>query len=273
MKPIVMNEKEKNRIIKNCIKSLKESFNDFCFMDGQEFAFKIPVGEKLKDKIRIVYSPSAYLKMTKLVQAFDSEVSWFGLIEHRSPLEYYIYDVIVPKQQVDGAKVDTDDDEMLEFYSNLTDEQAEHLHFQAHSHVNFDTKASGTDSENQMDILSNIPNQEGFYMFQIWNKKGDINTYLYDLDENKFYDRNDVEIVVEDEEYGDLDTFIAESKKLVSKIVKPVTYYTGYPTKSSGYGYYYNYPVHNDYGYSKGYCWPEEWTDEEEDVDELSKKL
>lgn len=220
MKPIVISEKEKKNLMDKFSAEFAKTLNDYTFQGKNEITFKAQVGSKIKNKIMIRYSPLAYLRMKKLVDFFSSEVGWYGLIEKRSDNEYYIYDVLVPRQQVDGAKVDTDDDDMLEFFGNLTDEQADNMFFQAHSHVNMDTLPSGTDCQNQMDILSNIPGHHGFYLFQIWNKRGDINSFLYDLDANTFYDRNDVELVVDDPEYGSLVGFVAQVEKLVEQRCK-----------------------------------------------------
>lgn len=231
MKPIVLNETAKEEITNKFLDELKKMFENYSFSKGEELVFKTSVGEKLKDKILIVYTPTAYLRMKTLVEEFDSEVSWFGLVRKESPKLYHVYDVIVCKQQVDGSKVDTRDEDMLEFYSNLTDEQAENMRFQAHSHVNFSTSASGTDVQNQMDIISNIPGRKGFYLFQIWNKRDEISTYLYDLDENKYYDKNDIDLEIEDEDYGTMSDFVISSRNLVEKIqtkvpkTEPVKYY------------------------------------------------
>ena len=249
MKPIALSGEEKEKLIQKFVAQLSKSLDSYTFDSSTKFTFETKVGEKLKDKIDILYAPQAYLRMKRLVDSFSSEVSWFGLVKKLSPKQYYVYDVLVPKQYVDGAKVDTTDEDMLEFYSNLTDEQAEFMHFQAHSHVNFDTIASGTDMTNQMDILSNIPGKQGFYIFQIWNKRGSINTFLYDLDENRFYDKDDVNIVVSDSEYGSLDNFIAEAEKLVGKIQSQTTWYGTY----NGNGYAQNY-AGGSYGYYQG--WP-----------------
>lgn len=222
MKPIVLDEKTKENLLKKIIKEFSEKIDNYTFEKEATFTFSAKIGEKCKDKLKIIYTPKAYLRMKKLVEDFSTEVSWFGLVEQKSPMLYRVYDVIVPKQLVNGGKVDTTDEDMLEFYENLTDEQAEHMRFQAHSHVNFSTDASGTDTENQMDMIMNIPGHEGFYIFQIWNKRDSINTYLYDLTNNIFYDKNDIELEIEDEDYGSLGEFIAESRKLVGEI-KPVT--------------------------------------------------
>ena len=262
MKPIQMNEHEKQNLLKRFNAEFAKTLNDYTFQHGAEINFKAKIGTSLKEKIVIRYSASAYLRMNKLVHFFSSEVGWYGLIKKVSDKEYYVYDVLVPRQQVDGAKVDTDDDDMVEFFGSLTDEQADNMFFQAHSHVYMDTTPSGTDSQNQMDILSNIPGHKGFYLFQIWNKKGDVNSFLYDLDANTYYDKNDVELVIDDPDYGSLDEFISEVETLVEQrgakktaaLQKkqtngstPKTTYASYPTTYNPNRYLYGVPDYDEF--------------------------
>ena len=292
MRPIKLNEKEKTTLMDKMIKQFIETLDNYTFGGSTKISFEANIGGKLKDKIKLVYSPKAWLRMNALVKNFDSEISWFGLVaETDDPMIYYIYDVLVCKQQVNGVKVDTEDEDMLEFISNLTEDQSDHMHFQAHSHVNMSTSASGTDLQNQADILANMPGNEGFYIFQIWNKRGEISTYFYDLSKNVFYDKDDVEIIVEDEDYGTLDDFVSEAKSLVTGIkvktekqdFKKDNQVKEFPKSK----YYYG----GGYGYEDGYWYPgygytsylynnrdpfadyEDDEPEEELEDELSEKL
>lgn len=254
MRPIKLNDKEKSELINKLLKQFMSSLDNYTFGNSTKISFEANIGGKLKEKIKLVYSPSAWLRMNALVDNFSSEVSWFGLVDKtENPLVYYIYDVLVCKQQVNGAKVDTEDEDMLEFLSGLTDEEAEHLHFQAHSHVNMSTSASGTDLQNQADILANMPGNDGFYIFQIWNKRGDIDTYFYDLTNNVFYDKNDVEVLVEDTKYGTTDDFVAKAKKMVSSITPKKTKNVKENNSTADkIRYYYG----GGYGYEDGYYYP-----------------
>jgi len=218
MRPIKLSEQEKAAIVKALSEKLLEQLDHYTFEKSTKITFTQDIGAKAKEKARIIYSPLAWLRMKKLVDHFKTEVSWFGLVKRLGDKAWYVYDVLVCRQQVNGAKVDTEDEDMLEFLAGLSDEQAEDLHFQAHSHVDMATTPSGTDMQNQQDILNNMPGQEGFYIFQIWNKRGDINSFIYDLDNNVFFDRDDVELEVDDPEFGSLDNYANEIAKLVSNI-------------------------------------------------------
>ena len=279
MRPIFLSEEDKTKLLEGFIKEFSKNLSNYCFESSQSITFTAKIGEKAKDKVRIIYTPEAYLKMKKLVADFTSEVGWFGLVDRVDDLTFRVYDVLVCKQIVSGAKVDTTDEDMLEFIENLTDEQSEHMHFQAHSHVHFDTVASGTDMQNQEDIIANMPGTDGFYIFQIWNKKDDINTYLYDLGNNVFYGKEDVSLEIEG-----VKDFIDDAKKKVETwTAKNVSkYYPSYGTPGKNYypnygGYYEDY-FYGDYAKvpKKSLGIPDYQKKdffEEDDVYEFSQKL
>ena len=217
MKPIKLTEDMRLLVFQDMVKKLEEQMDSYGFNSTDaSITIKTSFVQTAKEKVVISYTQQAYLRMRELVQFFDTEVAWYGLVEQIDPLHYKVYDVKVCKQYVNGTKVDTEDEDVLEFFNSLTDEEAEHMHFQAHSHVNMSTSASGTDVQNQEDMIANLGGK-GFYIFQIWNKKDDISTYLYDLDNNIFYDRKDVVIDIEG-----VDDFLLTVYDLVQK--KTYTY-------------------------------------------------
>ena len=198
MKPIVMTEEAEAKILNSFFEKFKKEWENFKRnMNETKFSFSADIVQPAKEKITILYTPQAYIRMMMLVDYFDSEVAWYGLVDKIDDKLYRVYDVKLCKQYVTGGKVDTEDEDTLAFFDSLTDEEIEHMHFQAHSHVKMSTQASGVDLQNQADVIQNM-GKSGFYIFQIWNKNGDINTYLYDLDNNMFYDKKDVEIEIED---------------------------------------------------------------------------
>jgi len=244
MKPLYMTQEIEEEMLKKFFEkfqkeweTFKENMNDTKFTFSQEFA------EKAKEKITLIFTQQAYLRMKSLVDFFDTEVGWYGLVERLDQKTFRIYDVRVCKQYVSGAKVDTEDADTLEFFNSLSDDEAEHMHFQAHSHVRMDTFPSGTDSQNQADVIKNM-GKKGFYIFQIWNKQGSINSFVYDLDNNMFYDKNDIDVDIEDETGTMLD-YVASVADLVQEKKYPYTYtpttypkgnYSGNEYYSSGYG-------------------------------------
>jgi len=224
MKPIKITEELEEKILSDFIQKFQKEWTQFKEnMNETKFNFSVQMSQKAKEKITVRYSQSAYLKMQALVENFDTEVGWYGFVKRLDENTYYVYDVKVCKQYVTSGKVDTEDEDTLKFFDSLTDEEIEDMHFQAHSHVNMSTTPSGTDLQNQSDVVRNMGNK-GFYLFQIWNKRGDINSFLYNLDENLFYDRNDIVTEIEG-----LDEFILSVDDLV---IEQKTYpyqYSPYP--------------------------------------------
>lgn len=233
MKPLKLSEENKAELMKLFIKKFEKELEDFTFnLNDTKISISAEFSKPAKEKIQIIYTASAYLRMKALVDFYNTEVSWYGLVKKLDDKKYYVYDVKVYKQYVNGSKVDTDDEELQEWKDTLSDDEINAMFFQAHSHVNMSTGASGTDLQNQADIVKNM-GKHGFMIFQIWNKSGDINTYLYDIDGNMFYDKKDVEIDIEDEA-GLLSDFVASTEELVTE--KKLNYYVPSTVSPKGKG-------------------------------------
>ena len=227
MKPINITDETKMMLFKDFAEKFMKELDNFSFNKNEtKFSFSCNLGKEAKEKITILYSQKAYIRMLTLVDFYDTEVGWYGFVEKLSDHLYYVYDVKLCKQYVNGTKVDTEDEDTLKFFDSLTDEEAAHMHFQAHSHVRMGTMASGIDLQNQADVIRNM-GKTGFYIFQIWNKSNDINTYLYDLDNNMFYDKKDIIIDIEDDE-GTISDFVDSTVDLVvEKKSYPYQQYAG----------------------------------------------
>ena len=242
MKPIVLSQAAKEVLLKNMVQEFVKALDDYEFnINETKFSYEQSFSVKAKDKIIIRFTPQAYLRCLEMVKSYSSEIGWYGLIRKLDDRTYQVYDIIVCNQRVSGGRVVTDDDDMIEFYEKLTDEQAEFLHFQAHSHVNMSTSPSSVDLENQASTVKNMGGT-GFYLFQIWNKSLDINSFLYDLDNNVFYDKNDIEVIVDDDEFGSITGFINSLKDKVESMTSTTcakqTSYTSYSGYSEYSGYY-----------------------------------
>lgn len=230
MKPIILSQEAKVTLMNEMVHKFAEALNDYEFnINETKFSYEKSFSVKAKDKIIIRFTPQAYLRCLEMVKSYSSEIGWYGLIKKLDNHTYQVYDIIVCNQRVSGGRVITDDEDMIEFYETLTDDQAEYLHFQAHSHVNMSTSPSSVDLENQASTVKNMGGT-GFYLFQIWNKSLDINSFLYDLDNNVFYDKNDIEVVVDDDQFGSITEFISSLKDKVSSM----TYTSG---SGTSYGY------------------------------------
>ena len=209
MKKLKFSPQDREKLIAEFSKKLDEYESE---MGDGEVSFDIKAKEPAKEKLVIYFTPEAYLRSQMLVKEYTGEVGWHGLIRKLSPVSYLVYDIIVYPQVVNGART-LDPTKTNEWYEKYVDE-LEFMHFQAHSHVNMTTTPSSTDTAYFTNTVKNLQG-EGFYLFQIWNKSGDINSFFYDLDSNLLYDKSDIEIRIQDSKFESIDRFIADSKKLV----------------------------------------------------------
>ena len=185
----------------------------------------------VEDQAVLRFTEQAYLKMTGLVDSFEKEVAWHCVVnrgENENENEYIVTDILVYPQTVSGAYVDMDDNGYAEWLNEglkAEDDRFFHLHGQGHSHVNFAVSPSQTDLDHQKEILKDV-RKNGFYVFMIWNKKGDHNIWIYDLQKNKLFENKDVKLVIDEEENG-VTKFLREARDLV-KESKPLGYNGGY---------------------------------------------
>lgn len=184
------------------------------------------------DKATIVFTPTAYLKMFRLIQEFSDEVAWHGVAKRSEEDEstFFITDILVYPQEVTGATVNTDQVKYQTWLMELPDEVFNNLRMQGHSHVNMAPSPSSVDTTHQEAILGQLEDSM-FYIFMIWNKSLKHNIKIFDLKNNTLYEDEDivVKFPTDDESFDD---FIKESKELVKK--KSTYSYGG-----GGYGYAY----------------------------------
>lgn len=150
--------------------------------------------EKLStSKATIIYEELAWKKMCALVSACDKEIAWHYLCR-RGDLanEFIIEDIILFPQTVTGATVTSDDLEYAMWVSGLNDATFARVNGHGHSHVNMGTSPSGVDCQYQRDMINN--GLRKFYIFAIWNKKGDNWHTIYDPTENIVWEDADIEL-------------------------------------------------------------------------------
>lgn len=225
MRPIFLTDEIKDKLLADFATMLAKSKN----FDGK---FKIEqtltYNKADHPKATLWFTPSAWAKMTALVDIFQKEIGWQGYVTRveNTTNEWIITDIIVYKQIVTGAHVDTDVEEFgtwLSYWTEKADEEGFSINFQGHSHVNMAVSPSGTDLQDQATRMAD--QKKGFYIFTIQNKFRAANYWIYDFDNNIAYDTEDidVEILCDNDLLSD---FIADSKVNVSETVfvnKPVT--------------------------------------------------
>lgn len=170
----------------------------------------------LDRKAELRFSEVAWLKMQSLIREFDKEVAWHGTAwrdEDESKDVYHIGDILVYPQEVSGATVNTDQEKYQSWLYDLDDEEFNNIRMQGHSHVNMSTSPSSVDLTHQASILEQLE-EDMFYIFLIWNKKGERNIKIYDMKKNILFESSDVTVTVENNIFG-IEHFMQEAKELV----------------------------------------------------------
>lgn len=190
--------------------------------DGVTLNFKL---KEVKDdrKATITFSEKAWMKIFALVHTYSTEVEWHGVVERTAADAFYIKDVLIFPHKVTGATVISDQTEYEEWLDTLDNETFNALRFHGHSHVNMGVTPSGVDMTYRHNILNNFGTPSAtsdlFYIFLIFNKKGDMSGEIYDLQNNALYSKSttadEINIVVEDCDW--LTEFLDEAKKVVTE--------------------------------------------------------
>lgn len=225
--------------IEECIKEFKNDLASSKMVDGK-INFSKTFGV-ISRKATIYFSELAWMKMQALVREFEKEVAWHGVAfrgEDKEKDEYIIKDILVYPQKVTGASVEMDTEEYAKWIeANIDDERFLDIRMQGHSHVNMGVSPSSVDLTHQELILDQLSDKM-FYIFMIWNKRGDSNIKIYDLAKNVLFETDDINVVVLDDGYG-VDAFVKEAKAQVKE--KSYTYTAGYQYGGYQYGgYQYN---------------------------------
>ena len=210
--------------IKECMTEFEKDLTSSKWADGK-VNFSKTIGT-VSRKAKIYFTEVAWMKMQALIREFDKEVAWHGVAfrgdDNVERDEYIIKDILVYPQKVTGASVEMDTEEYAKWIEeNIEDERFFDIRMQGHSHVNMGVTPSSVDLTHQEAILDQLSDNL-FYIFMIWNKKGDSNIKIYDLAKNILFETADIDIEVMDDGYG-LDSFVKESK---GKVKDRVT--TGY---------------------------------------------
>jgi len=178
----------------------------------------------------VFFTKKAWDKQTRLINEFSDEVGWHGLCRRdaEDDARFIVEDLLVFPQEVTGASVYPTQEEYQEWNNDLPDNLLPLVRYHGHSHVNMGTTPSSTDEKWQQDMLGRL-NGDGltgkgldayleslgdtyFYVFMIWNKKGEVNARIYDMQNNCYY--SEKEVVIE-HEVDELDEFIRDAKAKV----------------------------------------------------------
>lgn len=154
-------------------------------------------------KATVFFTKIAWDKMQALVRDFSKEIAWHGLAYRGEgdKDEYYITDILVYPQEVTASTVTTDQEKYQMWLMQQEDDVFNNIRMQGHSHVNFSTSPSGVDNALYDRILDQL-DDDMFYIFLIYNKKGDRMYKIYDLAKNILFETTDVNVTILDDPAG-----------------------------------------------------------------------
>ena len=220
-------------------KAFEEALSTGKFSDGK-ITFTKTLGI-VNRKATVFFTELAWIKMQALIREFDKEVAWHGVAkrgEDASKDEYYITDILVYPQKVTGAAVTTDQNRYQMWLYNHEDEVFNNIRMQGHSHVNMEVTPSGVDLSFYDRVLEQLEDNM-FFIFMIWNKRGEKTIKIYDFNKNILFDTSDVTVEVLDDGTG-IEQFLKDAKDAVKdKPTTPTSTYQSPYSGSYGYGGYY----------------------------------
>lgn len=184
---------------------LLEKYDTSKFMNTTKVELKVDVADILNEFIEqqniveptVCITTKAYIKMRLLVDKFDKEIGWYGIVNQMPGLDntYVIEDIVVYPQTVSGATCEQDEDRMFEFEMRLTTDQVNHKRFHGHSHVNMGTGPSGVDENFYQELLSQVTD---YFIITVTNKRNEYTTRFYDVANNILYTDIDIHLIDED---------------------------------------------------------------------------
>lgn len=202
--------------------------------------------DKVERTAELRFTEIAWLKMQALVREYDKEVAWHGIAKRGTNPdkdEYIISDIVVYPQEVSGATVTTDQEEYQNWLFQLDDEVFNNLRMQGHSHVNMGVSPSAVDTTLYESLLAQLDDTM-FYIFLIWNKRGDKMVKIYDLAKNILFETADVKVSIIDDGSG-VEALLRDAKAKVKERTYSYSSSTSYGGSGvTGYG--------SNYGAYKG---------------------
>lgn len=176
-----------------------------------------------KDERRatVAFTPTAWAKMYALVDAFNKEVQWHGLVSRLDESTFVIEDILIFPHVASSTTVVSDQEEYEEWMNNLSDEQFNACRFHGHSHVNMAVSPSMTDLTYRKNIFENfstnpMPDEDQFYIFLILNKRREFSGQVYDITENALYETDEIDLeILLDNDW--VSNFIIDAKEIVKE--------------------------------------------------------
>lgn len=194
MKPLIITETFKEQALNKFKEELRKYNGNGAF--NFKFAADVAIPDEYKTiRPKVYFTPVAYLKMNALISTCDKEIAWHGYVDVLAEHTYLIHDIVCYPQKVAGAAVDSDDDKYGAWLQSVPNDKIKSLRFQGHSHVNMGVSPSCTDVENWHN-LSKLVRADGYYIFCIANKKGNIEFHLADKKLGVMFEPKEIDYAV-----------------------------------------------------------------------------
>ena len=209
--------------IEEMCEKLREQLNG-AYVGKDNYTVTVPTKLEIadSDKPTIIVSTEADRKISALVEQCKDEIAWNGTVTYDEDSNtYYIEDIFVFPQEVTRSTATATDDYGL-WLSQFSDEEFSKLRFHGHSHVNMGVSPSGVDTTFQEDLINTV---QDFYIFAIYNKKGDYNVWIYNKVKNLVYETKDIYYDSEATEV------IVWADEMIKNFVKTKTYVAAVTTK------------------------------------------
>lgn len=144
-------------------------------------------------KKKVIFSETAILKTTALIEYFNMEVGWHGVMNRLDKNRFIINDIIVYPQAVDSASILADQFEYDKWLMGLEDNVFKDLRMHGHSHARFGVTPSSTDNKLRAGIVETM-RRDQFYIFIIMNKRYDCHIKLFDMVTKRIYENGDIRL-------------------------------------------------------------------------------
>ena len=186
---------------------------------------KLPSDER---KAYLYFTPIAWTKMYSLVDAFNKEVQWHGVVYRKAENIFVVKDILIFPHTASSVTVVSDQEEYEEWMDQLDDEVFNACRLHGHSHVHMPTTPSSVDMEYRRGIFENFStnpaaDEDQFYIFIIVNKRKEFCGQIYDIANNALYEKKDITIEILEDEDKTIEDFVKKAKELVRDPAPVVT--------------------------------------------------
>lgn len=181
--------------IEQAIDAMRAQLSAIIKPGTSEIVYKQSLSYKAEEKAELHFDEAAYYKIKDIVDIHDKEIAWDCTVtrDPENPKCFYVHDVIMYPQIVTATTVDTDDERYTAWLNSLDDETFNSRRFNGHSHVRMAVSPSLTDKNYREDSITNVSD---FFIYGIFNKSGDRNFEIYDVENNVVYENTDIDYYI-----------------------------------------------------------------------------